>query len=217
MKNQENEDLQAYKDEIAKLRKEIQEQSFRDYLTKIYNRRGLEESYKYLIEVAKRDGSFLSVAMFDIDNFKNINLEHGEAKGDKVLKAIADILIDSTRRVDIIGRFDAEEFIVLMPNTAKKDALMVSERIRKSIERKSIEGINSLSVSCGVATKTLSLEDDTQQIYDELNLSIDEALYHAKKNGRNQVLHYEELNPVNEQIEIQNQRGKYQHHEEFYS
>jgi len=185
--------IQKYKDEITTLRQELAQQSIHDYLTKIYNRKGLEQKYKYLIEISKRDGSYLSVAMFDIDNFSQINEEHGRPRGDKILKEIATTLIDSTRRVDVIGRFDDEEFVLLMPNTAKEDATMVCDRIRKHIDIYPIGGINDVTVSCGIATVNASLEDDTQRIYDTVNLCIDEALYYAKKRGRNQVLHYDDI------------------------
>jgi len=213
---QKKDDLKQYQEEIEHLRQEIQKQAFHDSLTKIYNYRGLEENYKYLIEVAKRDGSFLSAAMFEIDYFSELAVRHGQERVDKVLKEMASMLLDSTRRVDILGRFDDERFIVLMPNTAPSDAIMVSERIRSSIEKNGLGGVDYLSVSCGVASVTLTLSDDTQKNYDALNLWMDEALYHAKKSGCNCVLHYKDIDHITQHIEAQEHKEKYQKSEDFY-
>lgn len=186
--------IQTYKNEIAALRQEIQEKSFHDTTTQLYNRQGLEESYKYLIEVAKRNSALFSVAMIHLENCNDVNIQYGEQRLKKVLRDLTTILIHSTRRVDILGRFGDEEFIILMPSTNKKGAIIVCERIRQYVQEQPLDKIDYLSVSCAVATLSLNVSDNTQKIYDTLNLFVDEALYHAQKNGGNQVLHYDDIN-----------------------
>lgn len=185
--------LEKCQKEIERLKEELHREITHDYLTHTYNRRGLKEKCEYLVEVAKRDGSFLSVALFDIDSFDDINREHGRAKGDEVIVLFAQVIMKNTRRVDVVGRFDGEAFSVLMPNTNKEDAMMVSERIRSCIENKRRINTPLVTISGGVATVSVSIGDETDDIYNRLNLSADEALYHAKKAGKNQVLHFENL------------------------
>jgi len=198
---QDKDEIQYYQNEIAKLRQEMQSQSFLDPLTSIYAHKGVEENCKYLIETSKRDGSLLSVAMFEIDALDQLRAQHEEERTDKIFKALAHALYDSTRRVDIIGRFDGEKFVVLMPNTSKEDATVVSWRICKYIQRHPCGGVD-ITLSCGVATRSSLLQEDTQTIYEQLILSTDEALHHAKKES-NRVQHYDNIHIVIPQIEPQ--------------
>jgi len=186
-------ELEACYAQIEQLKEELHNEITRDYLTKIFNRRGLHEKCEYLIEVAKRDGSYLSVALIEIDDFDTLNIHHGRPKGDEVLQEFASILQKNTRKVDILGRFDGEKFMVIMPNTNKEDAIMVSERIRSFTESSSIAAIEGITISGGVATIHVNLSDPTPQYHDKLNLCADDALYHAKKNGSNRVLHFDNL------------------------
>ncbi len=198
---QDKDEIQYYQNEIAKLHQEMQSQSFLDPLTSIYAHKGVEENCKYLIEASKRDGSLLSVAMFEIDAFEQLHQQHDQERIDKILKALAHTLYDSTRRVDIIGRFDSEKFVVLMPNTSKEDAMVVSWRICNSIRRHPCGGVD-ITLSCGVATRSSLLQEDTQKIYEQLILSTDEALHHAKKES-NRVQHYDNIHVTIPQIELQ--------------
>ncbi|MBN2823693.1 MAG: diguanylate cyclase [Campylobacterales bacterium] len=209
-------EIQAYKDEIKKLREEIQQKSFYDTITQLYNRQGLEESYKYLIEVAKRSSALFSVAMVHLEKCGEVQVQHGQERFDKVLKDLTTILIHSTRRVDILGRFGEEEFIILMPNTNKKGAITVCERIRQYVQEQPLAKIDYLSISCGVATMSLNVSDNTQKIYDTLNLFIDEALYHAQKNGGNQVLHYDDINTPMDAFQKESSKEKNLGDEDFY-
>ena len=186
-------ELEACKEEIKRLKEELHKEMTHDFLTQLFNRRGLKEKCEYLIEVAKRDGSHLSVALVDIDHFDNVNTQRGYAKGDEILKQLSHVLQNNIRKVDVIGRFDGEEFVILMPNTNKEDAIMVSQRLRKNIDKDSLNDVDDLTVSCGVATIHVNLSDDTQGVYEKLHLKADEALYYAKKSGRNRVVHYDEM------------------------
>ena len=89
---QDKDEIQYYQNEIAKLRQEMQSQSFLDPLTSIYAHKGVEENCKYLIETSKRDGSLLSVAMFEIDALDQLRAQHEEERIDKIFKALAHAL-----------------------------------------------------------------------------------------------------------------------------
>ncbi|KIM11680.1 MAG: hypothetical protein KU38_05760 [Sulfurovum sp. FS08-3] len=211
-----SESIQVYKDEIAALRQEIQEKSFHDAITQLYNRQGLEESYKYLIETAKRNSALFSVAMVYLENCVQVERQYGEQRLEEVFKDLATILIHSTRRVDILGRFGDEEFIILMPNTNKKGAITVCERVRQYLQEQPLAKIDYLSVSCGVATLSLNVSDNTQKIYDTLNLFVDEALYHTQKNGGNQVLHYDDINNFTDPFKQASNENENFNDEDFY-
>lgn len=188
--------------QIEQPKAELHNEITRDYLTKIYNRRGLHEKCEYLIEVAKRDGSYLSVALIEIDYFDELSNQHGRPKGDEILQEFAVILQKNTRKVDILGRFDGEKFMVIMPNTNKEDAIMVSERICDFTESQPIASIEGITISGGIATIHVNISDHTPHYHDKLNLSADDALYHAKKHG-NRVQHYDNIHIVIPQIKPQ--------------
>jgi diguanylate cyclase (GGDEF)-like protein/PAS domain S-box-containing protein len=187
--------------ETAKLRKELQqlnkqlaEQANKDFLTKLYNRRGFEEHCQEIIELAKRDGSKISIAMFDIDHFKRVNDTYGHDEGDKVLKFIAETLVDVGRRSDVIGRYGGEEFILIMPpRTDKEESIIGAERIRLSIQNNPLRNIGKVTISAGVATILPGQDDNTKEIADTLKKQADKALYFAKEHGRNKVVHFNDL------------------------
>lgn len=187
--------------ETAKLRKQLEqvnkqlaEEANRDFLTKLYNRRGFQEHCSEIIELGKRDGSKISIAMIDIDHFKKVNDTYGHDEGDKVLKFIADTLVDVGRKSDVIGRFGGEEFIVVMPpRTDKEESIIGAERIRLSIQNSPLKKIGQVTVSIGVATMLPGLKDDALEIADRLRKQADKALYHAKEHGRNKVVHFDDI------------------------
>ena len=182
------------KQEIEELNKQLYEQANKDFLTKLYNRRGFEEHCEEIIEIAKRDGSEISIAMFDIDHFKKVNDTYGHDEGDKVLKFIADTLVDVGRKSDIIGRFGGEEFIFIMPpRTDKEESIIAAERIRLSIQNHPIDHIGKVTISSGVATILPQSNDNTKEIADTLRKQADKALYFAKEHGRNRVIHFDDL------------------------
>ncbi len=181
-----NKELQ---DRIEYLQKALLQEATHDELTGIYNRRGLEESYKYLIEVAKRDGLHLSVALFHIESS---NETYGQEQHNRIIKAFASIIAHNTRRIDVIGRFNDNEFMLLLPNTNQENSTMVVERIKNHIHYEAIDELSDLEVFVGIATKSLNLSDNTQATYDILNLYVDEALHLAKKRDSPDIIHYQQ-------------------------
>ncbi|MEN2985181.1 MAG: GGDEF domain-containing protein [Thermodesulfovibrionaceae bacterium] len=152
----------------------------KDPLTGILNRRGFEKMLKKQISFALRHKLPLSVVMIDIDYFKKINDTYGHETGDKVLKIFAKTLEKSIRQEDIVGRFGGEEFVIAFPNTKIEQALSAAERIRQKIEKMKIKAINgNITASFGITE--LLLADDEERILKRA----DEALYEAKRGGRN--------------------------------
>ncbi|MDQ7039137.1 MAG: sensor domain-containing diguanylate cyclase [Aquificota bacterium] len=165
--------------------KKLFERAIRDPLTGLYNRYFLEEQGRVEIERAKRYGHPISLIMFDLDDFKRINDTYGHQEGDRVLIKFAKILKSKVRNTDMPVRYGGEEFIVLLPNTAPNEALIVAERIREFMEntvfRFGTEEIR-ITVSAGIAScdlRNCSLE--------ELIYRADKAMYEAKRKGKNRV------------------------------
>jgi two-component system cell cycle response regulator len=157
-----------------------------DHLTKLYNRRGLFEIGKREIERSRRYGKSLSVIMLDIDHFKRVNDMYGHAVGDEVLCTVAERCRENIRRVDTLGRYGGEEFAILLPESSLSAACQIAERLRRCISETPIpteRAIISATVSIGVA----SIEDDTPDLDVLINRS-DDAMYAAKRAGRNRVV-----------------------------
>lgn len=176
------EKLQAANKEIQVKSRELETLANRDPLTLCLNRRSLAKSFDTLIAEAKTNGNALSCMMVDIDFFKSVNDNYGHAVGDKVIKAVAEVLRNSTRETDLVGRYGGEEFCVVWPSLPLETAVKIAERIRQQIECESCEGIN-ITVSMGVA----ALESNTNTAEMLINLA-DKALYAAKNSGRNRLV-----------------------------
>lgn len=152
-----------------------------DGLTKIGNHRTLIEYLKAGIVEANRTGSSLSIAIFDIDDFKKVNDNKGHVYGDQVLVDVASIIKSSIRGTDLAGRYGGEEFMVIFPSTTLIVAKKVSERIRKTIENyKFVDGLR-ITISGGVGQYN-------NETISELVHSADMNLYRAKRNGKNQIV-----------------------------
>jgi two-component system, cell cycle response regulator len=158
----------------------------RDRLTKVYNRRYFDERIEMEIERARRYGRKVSCAMIDIDGFKDVNAKYGHSAGDGVLKALADVLLSSTRSSDIVARYGGEEFVVILPETAGGEASISSERVRKAFEELALRlGPDEpvVTVSCGIATYPDHAADSAT-----LLRMADSAVIRAKSEGRNRTV-----------------------------
>ncbi len=151
-----------------------------DTLTGVRNRRALDEVLDMLVAMHQRYGQTFSVAIFDVDHFKNVNDRLGHLAGDRVLRAVAAVISDGIRQTDVVARYGGEEFVVAMPETKLEDACVLAERLRQAIERHPVADVN-LTISGGVAT--ICEDDDANALL----ARADEALYRAKNTGRNQV------------------------------
>ena len=157
-----------------------------DSLTLLYNKGYMSEVLQYEFEAFKRYHGALSVLMLDLDHFKVVNDTYGHVKGDEVLQKVAEVITEHSRRTDIIGRFGGEEFLIVLRFTALEDAVKHAEQLLRQIENISFEHMGNtfnITASIGVSTATDRLLDERQLIHEA-----DEALYAAKKNGRNCVV-----------------------------
>lgn len=173
---------------------EILKHATLDALTGFYNRHQLEERIKQEIATSIRQKTPLCAIMTDIDYFKKVNDTYGHACGDLVLKTVSKIIRSQLREYDVAGRYGGEEFAILLPFTKIKEAEMVAERLRHSIEETEIDltEVNPDSPDKNISV-TISLgvyEFKSNDAEDDLLKNADKALYQAKENGRNRVIIY---------------------------
>ncbi len=163
-----------------------------DQLTQVANRQALLTRLDSEIERATRYGRQLSIAMIDIDHFKRFNDTYGHAAGDLILHRIAQTIQESVRRVDIVGRYGGEEFLIILPETEVDAAASIAEKIRRLVGREEIilaDGtVVGATLSAGVAGGM-----GVHIRLDELIRDADNALYSAKSLGRDQVYVFHEV------------------------
>lgn len=182
-KNEEVVLLSAYDITAQKKAEEIlRDLAIKDELTGLYNRHFLESIIKAEIERAKRYDYPLSAAIMDIDDFKKINDKWGHPIGDDVLRKAARILKENSRESDYVIRIGGEEFVVLMPHTNLEGAYILADKLRQAIEKNIHKEVGYFTSSFGVAERKV---DET---YFEMYNRMDDALYRAKKEGKNIVL-----------------------------
>lgn len=169
-------------------KKRVEELSITDQLTQLHNRMYLENSFNKEIKRSKRYSHTFAVIMLDIDHFKEVNDTYGHDVGDHVLVAISKILSEHIRETDILGRWGGEEFLIICPHTTEIEANLLAEKLRSSIESYQFDTIGQKTCSFGISV--FDLNDDG---YKEVIKRADEALYTAKKKGRNRVVDYESL------------------------
>ncbi len=168
----------------AQLHAAVPQQAITDPLTGLYNRRGFTDLADHELLRAHRFHRPLSMILIDIDRFKEINDTYGHLMGDKILGSVSANLRAELRQVDIVARYGGDEFIVLLPETTLKEALPVAERLRNRIESLRFSHNDEMihtTICLGLAE--LKGEDTLKNLIERT----DQALYHAKQSGRNQV------------------------------
>jgi len=163
------------------------EMAIMDSLTGLYNRRYMEGHMRTLVQEAIQRGKPLSVLVADIDYFKAVNDAHGHDAGDRVLKDFANRLRENIRGIDLACRFGGEEFVVMMPDTDLAKAYIVGERLRQRIANEPFQLTQDkqMSITSSVGLAALEGVDDTPEA---LLKRADQALYSAKRDGRNRVV-----------------------------
>ena len=174
---------------LTRERKRLKDLSLYDPLTGIFNRKALNFHLSKLYKKQMEFGiSYFSILMIDIDKFKAVNDNYGHDVGDIVLKSFAETTQKLVRSGDVFGRFGGEEFLVLLPDSSKQEASQMAERIRSKISSYLIpltDGEKSVPITVSIGVSTFP--NDASNIDDLVKIA-DEAMYRAKKNGRNQVV-----------------------------
>lgn len=165
--------------EASKMYRELKFLTVTDPLTGIYNFRHLANTLDHEIARAKRYSGPLCLLMIDVDDFKQYNDTFGHLEGDVLLKKISKVFNETVREIDTVCRYAGDEFMIIFPDTDVKSAQMVAEKIRKKTE--SIDGKKSVTISIGVAKYHEKMDRY------EFIQKADSALYHSKKNGKNNV------------------------------
>ena len=166
---------------------EFQQLSVTDALTGLLNRRYLEERLTEEIKRSNRYGFPMSFMMIDVDDFKSYNDNFSHPEGDKALKLVADCLRETLRGADIAARYGGEEFSILLPQTSSAEAQIIAERIREGVDSADFPN-RKVTVSIGVASCSPLVATSAGIIQ-----AADDALYEAKRRGRNNVQVYENL------------------------
>ncbi len=167
----------------------LKNMSIRDQLTGLYNRRFLEQALENIVAGILRRETVLGVLMCDIDFFKKVNDTYGHDVGDEVLKGVAKLLKENVRKADIVARFGGEEFIILLVDIRKGEAIKVAEKLCKIVEDTKFEtkaGILRKTISIGVAEFPV----DSEGIWQVIKFA-DVALYKAKQEGRNRAVRFQ--------------------------
>jgi two-component system cell cycle response regulator len=157
-----------------------------DELTGVYSRRAGMERLREEFARAHRNQKVFSVAMVDIDHFKRINDTYGHLAGDSVLREVAGVLKSQLRSCDVVLRYGGEEFMIIMPDTDKDQALRPLERLGKKLSDIEIP-VNDTKVKVSVSIGVTSTYSGGEDLMETIKRA-DQALYDAKRNGRNQVV-----------------------------
>lgn len=178
--------LVEYHRRINLIYRKYKAESQEDFLTGLNNVRVFDKELNTAIQEAKMSGEIISLLFLDIDHFKNINDNYGHIEGDLVLKELGNLLHKTCRDRDIVSRNGGEEFSVILRNCSLKEALEVSERLKREIQKRPFKlsgnQVINITVSIGIA----SYPETTKDI-DKLTEQADNALYEAKRAGRNKV------------------------------
>lgn len=164
---------------------EITNSAERDFLTGLYNRRYFFTNASKYFEDAKENSEHFAIAMIDIDNFKKINDTYGHDAGDRAIVHLSDILRTNVSNEDIVARFAAEEFGVLLKDVSSQKAVEIFERIRQNVQTSKTKGNNNEEINYTISIGLVTTNDEN------LDSSVNEAdmlLYNAKQNGRNQIV-----------------------------
>ena len=176
--------LSISKSQQAKSIEIIREMAIRDELTGVYNRRHVMELLDYEKNRSSRGDGIFCLAMLDIDHFKNVNDMYGHLAGDAVLRTVATMIDKTMRNTEFCGRYGGEEFLIILTQTDIKGALIFAERVRANIENILFPDLGSdFKVTVTIGLSEYRIREAVEKIISRA----DEALYRAKKGGRNRV------------------------------
>ncbi len=175
--------IAAQQQKLAAANAHLKVLAITDGLTGLKNRRAFEEHLHHEFERAQRYGTALSLLMLDVDEFKSYNDTFGHPAGDAVLRRVAELLMSVSRTTDVVARYGGEEFVIISPATDCEGAIALAERCREAIEN---ADWNKRLITASVGVATFSSSTATSAALVE---AADAALYEAKANGRNRIVH----------------------------
>lgn len=178
----------AYK-ELESTSAQLKEFSFKDEVTGLYNRRFFSIRLEEEVSRYRRFSHPVSVVLLDLDGFKAVNDDLGHAAGDETLRAMAEILLKQSRGINVICRYGGDEFAVLLVETSKSGARLYADRIRSVLSTWNFRHGRRVTASFGIA----SLPEDVAPSAEEIIRAADEALYAAKRAGKNRVSVHEDI------------------------
>jgi diguanylate cyclase (GGDEF)-like protein/PAS domain S-box-containing protein len=178
------EEVRRYQAELEYANSLLRQQATTDLLTGLPNRRAVQERLAHDFALARRHRTPLSVLLLDVDDFKQCNDTHGHEAGDRTLCHLAHVLRGTLRQTDLVARYGGEEFLIILPDTTQADALVLSERLLAMLNNATWP-VGQITISGGIAM--LTPEVVTQE---RLISLADEALYLAKRSGKNRILPY---------------------------
>jgi diguanylate cyclase (GGDEF)-like protein/PAS domain S-box-containing protein len=169
-------------DALLKSESFLREQSVRDHLTGLFNRRYLEETLERELHRASRNQHPLSIIMLDVNDFKRYNDLYGHATGDAILRKLGSLLLSHFRREDISSRYGGDEFIIVLPDASKEITLELAERLREQVRHLTIqfEGHSMMTLTLSIGLAVFPEDGSTSEA---IMRAADEALYRAKREG----------------------------------
>ncbi|GAB5453034.1 MAG: hypothetical protein Hals2KO_33620 [Halioglobus sp.] len=184
-------DLEAAAKELQEKNELLKQLADLDGLTGVYNNRYFQGALDNEISRTLRQGHHLSLILMDIDHFKRFNDDFGHLAGDFVLAEFSKVLTENLRQYDTLARYGGEEFVVILPETDADAARAVAEKLRSAVEKTPFrDGKETYNVTASFGISLLTPEEEPAPEKKELIQRADEALYDAKKAGRNQVMTY---------------------------
>ncbi|MBW2623873.1 MAG: GGDEF domain-containing protein [Deltaproteobacteria bacterium] len=169
--------------EIVENNKKLTELSVKDPLTSLFNQRYFREQLKVEMDRAKRTERPCCLIIMDLDKFKPVNDEHGHQTGDRLLKDVAQILLETVRMVDVVVRYGGDEFAVILPDTSARNAVYLANRMCKALAEDERTKKYGVTGSLGLATYDFFDREDLETFVDHA----DHAMYQAKSEGGNRV------------------------------
>lgn len=184
-----NKNLEKVRAELEMAHQESYHNSITDPLTGLPNRRRLDDFLTTTLQLAQRTNSFISVMIADIDHFKAYNDNYGHLQGDFCLKMIAEALRSTVKRsVDLVARYGGEEFVIILTDTDSAGAAVMAEKLRVSVKELAIP--HEFSPTASVVTISIGsiTVETTTESFDTILNKVDQALYQAKREGRNRYV-----------------------------
>jgi diguanylate cyclase (GGDEF)-like protein len=177
-------------EDILRMNAHLERLSSLDGLTGVFNRRYLDTALARLCSIAADKRRWIAILMIDIDHFKQLNDTAGHQHGDFCLERVAQLLQTAVRAgVDTVARYGGEEFVAILPDANEQEALAIGERVRQAIEDAGLPAANGRVVTVSAGAAAVQGQRGASLTVEELIAAADEALYQAKRSGRNRVVY----------------------------